>query len=139
MTAERFTLVGTTRCSKDRWPLVIAEMSITHRDIYNHYSADWQCNRAMLVSCRDIHCDNVRPPRFMATIPCHWAESSPLITTSIGPNHQHRGQDIMPLGRAISIDHHMPQPAISINVNIPSAHPSLWATSLCTTNANISI
>src|SRR6267154_1390888 len=45
-----------------------------------------------------------------ATIPCHWAESSPLITTTIGPNHQHQGQHIMPLGRAISIDHHTPRP-----------------------------
>src|SRR6267154_1823369 len=27
-TAERFASVGTTRCSKDRWPLVIAETSI---------------------------------------------------------------------------------------------------------------
>src|SRR6267154_898748 len=81
-TAKRFASVSTTRCSKDRWPLVIAETSITRRDIYNHYSADWQCNRAMLVSCQDIHC----------------------VT-----NDDHReihGHHTMPLGQVVTIDHH---------------------------------
>src|SRR6267154_436817 len=35
--AERFTFVGATRCPKDRWSPVIAEMSITRRDTCNHW------------------------------------------------------------------------------------------------------